>query len=160
MNRPDIKRLPKRGNPLDAQKRLLDAARKVKLQSEAVPLAEALGRVLAKDVFSDVNIPAYDKTFIDGYAINPQKTKDASVNAPAAFKVVGKLFPADYPTHHEGWAWGSGLRCLRSPHPKRRSFNREGGGNQAKRRPNSGSAPNQAWRRHHPAGRRRQEQAT
>ena len=68
-----------------------------KLHSETIPLTEALGRVLAKDAFSEVNIPAYDKTFIDGYAINPQQTKGASVNKPATFKVVGKLFPADYP---------------------------------------------------------------
>ncbi len=98
MIRPDIKRLPKRGDPLDAQKQLLKAACKAKLHTEAVPLMEALGRVLSKDAFSDINIPAYDKTFIDGYAINPQKTTEASVGAPAAFKVVGKLFPADYPT--------------------------------------------------------------
>jgi len=98
VNRPDIRRLLKRANPLDAQKQLLDAMRQVKLHSETIPLTEALGRVLAKDAFSDVNIPAYDKTFIDGYAINPQQTKGASVNQPATFKVVGKLFPADYPT--------------------------------------------------------------
>jgi molybdopterin molybdotransferase len=90
--------LPKRANPLEAQKRLLDAVRATKLHGETIPLAEALGRVLAKDVFSDVNIPDYDKTFIDGYAINPQETKGASVNTPVTFKVVGKLFPADYPT--------------------------------------------------------------
>src|SRR5208337_3308935 len=89
--------MPKRGNPIEAQKKLLEAARKNKTLSEIILLTEALGRVLAKDVFSEVNIPAYDKTFIDGYAINTQETKDASVNAPATFKIIGKLFPVDYP---------------------------------------------------------------
>ena len=98
MNRPDIKRPPKRANPLDAQKQLLEAANATKLHSETVPLREASGRVLAKDAISDVNIPGYDKTFIDGYAINPAQTKSASVHRPATFKVVGKLFPVDYPT--------------------------------------------------------------
>jgi molybdenum cofactor synthesis domain-containing protein len=93
--------MPKRANPLETQKQLLNAVRSTKLHSETIPLAEALGRVLAKDVFSEVNIPQYDKTFIDGYAINPQKTKGASVNTPVTFKVVGKLFPADYPTNTE-----------------------------------------------------------
>jgi molybdenum cofactor synthesis domain-containing protein len=101
VNRPDIKRMPKRANPLEAQKQLLDAVRVTKLHIETIPLAEALGRVLAKDVLSDVNIPDYDKTFVDGYAINPQQTKGASVNTPVTFKVVGKLFPADYPTTAE-----------------------------------------------------------
>jgi len=89
--------MPKRGNPIEAQRQLLEAARKNKPHSEIILLTEALGRVLAKDVFSEVNIPAYDKTFIDGYAINTKETKDASVNAPATFKIIGKLFPVDYP---------------------------------------------------------------
>jgi molybdenum cofactor synthesis domain-containing protein len=96
MNRPDIKRLPKRGDPFEAQKLLLEGARPTKLQIEAISLTEALGRILANDVFSNVNIPDYDKTFIDGYAINTRETKDAALNAPATFTVVGKLFPADY----------------------------------------------------------------
>jgi molybdopterin molybdotransferase len=98
MDRPDIKRLPKRANPLDAQKKLLDAMQLTVMPSETVSLGEAFGRVLAQDAFSGVNIPAYDKTFIDGYAINPKETVGASVQKPAVFKIVGKLFPADYPT--------------------------------------------------------------
>jgi len=99
MNRPDIRRLPKRANPQEAVNRLLSAARSRPLSSETVRIDEALGRVLAKDVYSNINIPGYDKTFIDGYAINPQDTVDASTTKPAVFKVVGKLFPADYPTN-------------------------------------------------------------
>jgi molybdopterin molybdotransferase len=63
-----------------------------------IPLQKALGRVLTKDTISTVNIPNYDKTFIDGYAINSNETKDASITKPASFKVIGKLFPTDCPT--------------------------------------------------------------
>jgi molybdopterin molybdotransferase len=99
MNRPDIRRLPKRSNPQEAAAKLLDAVKSKKLLTEKVGLAQALGRVLAKDTSSNINIPAYDKTFIDGYAINPKNTVDATVSKPVSFKVVGKLFPADYPTY-------------------------------------------------------------
>lgn len=98
MNRPDIRRLPKRSDPQEAQAKLLDAIKSKKLSTEKVNLSDALGRTLANDVTSDINIPAYDKTFIDGYAINPTETFGASPAKPAVFKVVGKLFPADYPT--------------------------------------------------------------
>jgi len=98
VNRPDIKRLPNRANPLDAQKQLLDAVRSNLMPSETVPLHDALSRFLAQDTFSNVNIPDYDKTFIDGYAVNTNETKGASTSKPAVFNVVGKLFPADYPT--------------------------------------------------------------
>ena len=101
MNRPDIRRLPKRANPQEAQTNYLTQYAQNTLSSENVPLDEALGRVLAKDAFSNINIPAYDKTFIDGYAINPKDTAGASTAKPAVFKVVGKLFPADYPTNAE-----------------------------------------------------------
>ncbi len=97
MNRPDIRRLPKRANPLEAQKQLLDAVRSNIMFTELVPLQDALGRVLAQNTVSNVNIPDYDKTFIDGYAINPADTKSASTAKPAVFKKIGKLFPADYP---------------------------------------------------------------
>jgi len=90
--------MPKRTNPLDAQKQLLDAVHQNVMPAETVALQYALGRVLAKDAFSTVNIPDYDKTFIDGYAVNTAETKDASTSKPAAFKITGKLFPADYPT--------------------------------------------------------------
>ncbi len=86
---------------MDAQKQLLDAVHSNLNPSEMVQLQKALGRVLAQDAISTVNIPNYDKTFIDGYAINSQDTKAASTTKPAAFKVVGKLFPADYPTAFE-----------------------------------------------------------
>ena len=98
MNRPDIKRLPKRSDPHEAQARLLYAVKSRKLSTEKVTLTQTLGRTLAKDATSDINIPAYDKTFIDGYAVNPKDTTGASPAKPAVFKVVGKLFPADYPS--------------------------------------------------------------
>jgi molybdopterin molybdotransferase len=98
MNRPDIRRLPKRANPQEAVDLLLASVHENVMGSENIPLEDCLGRVLAKDVFSDRNIPDYDKTFIDGYAVNPEDTKAASTTKPATFKIVGKLFPIDYPT--------------------------------------------------------------
>lgn len=98
MDRPDIKRLPKHTNPLLAQKRLQEALVPPKPPVEFVPLPQAFQRILAEDAVSNINIPSYEKTFIDGYAINPAETKGATINTPAVFKVVGKLFPADYPT--------------------------------------------------------------
>ena len=94
-------RMPKRTDPKEAQAKLLDEVKSKTLSTEKVRLAEALGRVLAKDVTSKINIPAYDKTFIDGYAINPKDTVGATPPKPATFRVVGKLFPDNYPTRAE-----------------------------------------------------------
>jgi molybdopterin molybdotransferase len=42
--------------------------REVHLQSERVMLKEAAGLVLAEDVFSDTDMPPFDKSAVDGYA--------------------------------------------------------------------------------------------
>jgi molybdenum cofactor synthesis domain-containing protein len=98
MKRPDIRRLPKRANPHEALDLLLKSVSSTAIQNETVALEDCLGRVLAQDVVSDFNIPDYDKTFIDGYAVNPEDTKGASHAEPVTLKIVGKLFPPDYPT--------------------------------------------------------------
>jgi molybdopterin molybdotransferase len=51
----------------EAQGRVLDAVRP--LATEAVPLAEALGRVLAEDVESAIDVPPFDSSAMDGYAV-------------------------------------------------------------------------------------------
>jgi molybdopterin molybdotransferase len=99
MKRPDIRRLPKRANPNEALDLLLKSVSSKVTETETVALEECIGRVLAQDVVSDFNIPDYDKTFIDGYAVNPEDTKGASIAEPVTLKIVGKLFPADYPTN-------------------------------------------------------------
>lgn len=58
---------PRRLMPWDeALETVLAAARP--LGAERVPLAEAGGRLLASDVFSDIDMPPFDKAAMDGYA--------------------------------------------------------------------------------------------
>lgn len=51
----------------DARGRVLDVVRP--LEAEDVPLAEALGRVLAEDVESPIDVPPFDSSAMDGYAV-------------------------------------------------------------------------------------------
>lgn len=39
------------------------------LKTEQVSLSESLGRVLASDVYSDIDMPSFDKSAVDGFAI-------------------------------------------------------------------------------------------
>lgn len=50
----------------EAYRVLIESARP--LPSERVPLRETLGRVLAADIYSDVAMPAFDKSMVDGFA--------------------------------------------------------------------------------------------
>lgn len=69
---------------------LLSAAR-APLQTETVPLATALNRVLAAEVVSPLDVPGFDNSAMDGYALN---TPDFA-NPPASFKLAGRIAAGD-----------------------------------------------------------------
>jgi len=54
---------------------------------EAVPLAEAAGRVLARPVVSDVDLPPFEKSMMDGFAL---RAADAPRAGEARLRVVGE----------------------------------------------------------------------
>ena len=49
---------------------------------ETVPLDAALGRVLAADVISPVDVPSFDRSNVDGFAVVAEDTFGASEEAP------------------------------------------------------------------------------
>ncbi len=64
---------------------------------ERVPLGEALGRVLAEDVVSPINVPPFDRATLDGYAVRAEDTFMASESEPVRLKVVGEVNAGDFP---------------------------------------------------------------
>lgn len=63
------------------------------LPSESVPLARALGRVLARDVKAREDIPPFTKATMDGYAVRAADTAPAGPEGPghAVLEVVADL---------------------------------------------------------------------
>ncbi|CAB3289758.1 Molybdenum cofactor synthesis domain protein [Methanocaldococcus lauensis] len=64
---------------------------KLKNEIEEVDLFNAIGRVLAEDVFSDVDIPPYDRAKMDGYAVKAEDTYEADENNPIELKIIDSL---------------------------------------------------------------------
>ncbi len=56
------------------------------LPPEQIPLADALGRVLAEDVIADSDLPPFDRAQMDGYAVRAVDT----LSPPAILRVVGE----------------------------------------------------------------------
>ena len=56
------------------------------LSSERINLADAHGRVLAENVIADTDLPPFDRSQMDGYAVKAEDTK----NAPVTLKIVGE----------------------------------------------------------------------
>jgi molybdopterin molybdotransferase len=65
------------------------------LESESVPLRQALGRTLAGDVTSTVDVPAFDKSAMDGFAVRGAETFGASPTDPVSLVVIGEVVPGD-----------------------------------------------------------------
>jgi molybdopterin molybdotransferase len=59
--------------------------------TEKVSLDDALGRVLAEAVVARVNVPAFDNSAMDGYAV-AWSTLDADLSGEAELDVVGEAF--------------------------------------------------------------------
>ena len=72
----------------DALSFLIDSA-SVTAMTEAVSLDDSLGRILASDIHSTINVPGFDNSAMDGYAIALNDTQVAQENL--SFNVVDRI---------------------------------------------------------------------
>src|SRR3972149_5137871 len=76
--------------PVEALHRLLQHL-KAGLPTEDIPVQDALGRILAADIFSPIELPTFPRSNMDGYAVRAQDTFGASDGLPAYLKVGGEV---------------------------------------------------------------------
>src|SRR4051794_6224646 len=76
-----------------AERRWWAVVRPEPLGAEVVPLAEALGRVLAGDVVSAVDVPGFDRSNVDGYAVRAEDTYRSAEEEPALLRVNPEEVP-------------------------------------------------------------------
>src|SRR3989442_3556228 len=60
--------------------------------TERVPLAQSLRRVLAQEIRASSDLPAFDRSTVDGYAVRSVDTGRASSGTPAHLQVAGEVF--------------------------------------------------------------------
>lgn len=61
------------------------------LASERIAVADAAGRVLARDVRTTLDLPHFARSYMDGYAVRARDTAGASSDAPARLRIVGSV---------------------------------------------------------------------
>jgi molybdopterin molybdotransferase len=71
-----------------AQRRLLEQVGV--LPPETVSLDTALGRILAEPISSRADLPGFDNSAMDGYAVRASDVAGATMSAPVALPVVGE----------------------------------------------------------------------
>src|SRR3990172_6560458 len=80
-----------------SQARAAILARFAPLEAETVSLLDALGRVLSEDVESDIDLPSFYNSSMDGYALRAADLAGARPDRPARLRVI-----ADIPAGHPG----------------------------------------------------------
>lgn len=83
--------------PVSDALRRLDAHWRPDPQSETVATADALDRILAFDVASPEQAPAFRKSTVDGYALRAADTYGASQSLPAFLTVGGEMNMGEAP---------------------------------------------------------------
>lgn len=60
------------------------------LKVESVNLVDSFNRYLAKDIVSDINVPHFRKSTVDGYAVRFEDVISASTSNPTKLKLLGE----------------------------------------------------------------------
>src|SRR5438132_64740 len=66
----------------EAERRFRAALDLRPLGAESVPLAAALGRVLAEDAVAPLDVPGFDRSNVDGFAVRAEDTFGAADEQP------------------------------------------------------------------------------
>jgi molybdopterin molybdotransferase len=73
----------------EAKSKILDQAEP--LGSEVVPLSQSLHRFASVEIRAGIDLPPFDNSAMDGYAVKSTDLKKATVGNPVWLQVVGKL---------------------------------------------------------------------
>jgi len=65
-------------------------------EPERVPLLDALGRVLAEDAASDIDVAPFDNSAMDGFAVRAADLAGASENLPVELDVIAHIAAGDF----------------------------------------------------------------
>ncbi len=87
---------------------IIDAV--VPVETEQIPLGMAYGRVLAMDVIAEDDVPAFDRSPLDGYAFRAEDVKDAGKETPVTLKVIDYIPAGD--VSHTPVTEGTAVRLM------------------------------------------------
>lgn len=81
----------------------------LKPEGERVPIEDGLDRVLFEDVISPQDVPGFDRSAVDGYALKAGDTFGASEAMPALLEVIGEIRMGQVPAMCLGSGQAAGI---------------------------------------------------
>jgi molybdopterin molybdotransferase len=87
---------------IDEARAIIDRAIHPIERVERLHLSHANGRVLARDVTSDADVPPFSRAAMDGYAVRAADTSGATQDSPRALRCIEKVFTGQLPLQTVG----------------------------------------------------------
>ena len=81
----------------EAMKRIAGHIASPALRTERLPLSSTLGRVLAQDIIAAEDLPPFDRSTMDGYAVRAADTFGATESLPALLTITGDILMGALP---------------------------------------------------------------
>lgn len=88
--------------PLDEAKKLVEEYVQPIERKERIPLSDLLFRVLAEDIVSRIDVPPYDRSAMDGYAVRAADTFSAGKFEPVELRCIGVVHAGEVPSKKIG----------------------------------------------------------
>ena len=66
-------------------------------KTEEIPIYKAYNRVLAEDIIAPFNVPSFNRSIVDGYAVRAEDTFGAEEEKPVKLKLVGRINVGEAP---------------------------------------------------------------
>ncbi|MCK4455331.1 MAG: molybdenum cofactor biosynthesis protein, partial [Thermoplasmata archaeon] len=73
----------------DAKAIMLESVGRIE-RKEELPIRDIGGRVLAQEIISEMDVPPFDRSAMDGFAVRAKDTFSAGKFEPVELRVVGK----------------------------------------------------------------------
>ncbi len=70
-------------------------------KEEFIDLSQALGRTLSRDICAKVNVPSFDRSNLDGYAVKAADTIGSEEHAPVTLQLAEQVIAAGSSPEHE-----------------------------------------------------------
>ena len=78
-------------------KNILESIPRLKLEEEVVHIENSFNRIVSRDVISNINVPHFRKSRMDGYAVFAEDTFEADEDNPIEFKLIETIQAGDIP---------------------------------------------------------------
>ena len=92
----------------DARERILGFF--ARLDTEERSISDALGQVLTEDIVGRFDVPPWDNSAMDGYALHAEDIEGAIPDTPVTLKVTGSIAAGELPT--ESVRRGAAIRIM------------------------------------------------